>query len=304
MSDQRLPTLTAEAATAGRRLAAPLARGRRRDVLVRYLRDPRITVSSTLIIVLALAAILAPLISPFDPQYMDASQSLAGPGARHWLGTDQLGRDVLTRLIYGARLSLQISVYSVAIAFVIGVTVGVVSAYFGSWIDMVLMRIVDILLAFPALVLAIAIAAFLGPSLWSIVLVIGIVYWPTFARLTYVLTRSVKSIEFVDAARALGASNARIILRAILPNSMAPLIVQTSLSLGFAILTESGLSFLGVGVPPPAPSWGTQIAEARLTLNQDPLLVVWPAIVIAVAILSFNVLGDALRDRLDPRLRR
>ena len=269
----------------------------------RVLREPRVVVSCVVILTLALIGLFAPLLGPYDPEFMDTSLSLARPSAAHWLGTDQLGRDVLTRLVYGARLSLQISVYAVAFAFVVGVSVGVVSSYFGSWIDTVLMRVVDVLLAFPALVLAITVAAYLGPSLKNIVLVIGIVYTPVFARLTYVVTRAVKPVEYVQAARALGASHARIIFRAILPNSLAPLIVQISLSLGFAILTESGLSFLGVGVPPPTPSWGSEIANARLTLNQAPLLVFWPSVVIASAILSFNILGDALRDLLDPRIR-
>jgi peptide/nickel transport system permease protein len=269
----------------------------------RALREPRMVVSGTMIALLAMTGLFAPLISPYDPEFMDTSLSLAGPSAGHWLGTDQLGRDVLSRLIFGAQLSLQISVYAVAFAFTAGVAVGVVSSYFGSWIDTILMRIVDVLLAFPALVLAITVAAYLGPSLKNIVLIIGIVYTPVFARLTYVITRAIKPVEYVQAARALGASHGRIIFRAILPNSLAPLIVQISLSLGFAILTESGLSFLGVGVPPPAPSWGSEIANARLTLNQAPFLVVWPSVVIGCAILSFNILGDALRDLLDPRIR-
>jgi peptide/nickel transport system permease protein len=163
--------------------------------------------------------------------------------------------------------------------------------------------VVDVLLVFPALVLAITVAAYLGPSVEHIALVIGIVFMPIFARLAYSVTAVTRGAEFVQAARALGASHQRIILRAILPNSLAPLIVQISLSLGFAILAESGLSFLGVGVPPPATSWGAEIAGARLTLDKDPLLVVWPSAVLGLAILSFNVLGDALRDVMDPRVR-
>jgi peptide/nickel transport system permease protein len=279
--------------------ARPAARG----FLDKARHDPRIVASTSVIALLILVALCAPLLSPYDPEYMDSSLSLGGPSASHLLGTDQLGRDVLSRLIWGARISLQISMYAVTIAFVCGVTVGVISSYFGSWIDTILMRIVDVLLAFPALVLAITVAAYLGPSMKNIVLVIGIVYTPVFARLTYVVTRAIKPVEYVQAARALGASHPRIVFRAILPNSLAPLIVQISLSLGFAILTESGLSFLGVGVPPPAPSWGSEIAMGRLTLNQAPLLVVWPSVVIAFAILSFNILGDALRDLLDPRIR-
>lgn len=279
--------------------ARPAARG----FLAKALREPRVVASGSIILLLVLVALCAPLLSPYDPEFMDSSLSLGKASSSHLLGTDQLGRDVVARLIFGARVSLQVSVYAVAIAFVCGVSIGVVSSYFGSWIDAILMRIVDVLLAFPALVLAITVAAYLGPSLRNIVLVIGIVYTPVFARLTYVVTRAIKPVEYVQAARALGASHPRIIFRAILPNSLAPLIVQISLSLGFAILTESGLSFLGVGVPPPAPSWGSEIANARLTLNQAPMLVVWPSVVIAFAILSFNILGDALRDLLDPRIR-
>jgi peptide/nickel transport system permease protein len=280
------------------------AQKKRRSGWSSAFRDPRIAVCTVILVLLAGAGIFAPLISPYSPEYMDYTQVFADPSSDHFLGTDQLGRDVLSRLIYGARLSLQISILSVVIAFVTGVATGVISAYVGGWIDNVLMRMVDVLLAFPALVLAITVAAYLGPSMRNIAIVIGIVYMPIFARLSYVVTSTVMRAEYVEAARSIGASAPRIILRAILPNSMAPLIVQTSLSLGFAILTESGLSFLGLGVPPPAPSWGSEIASARLTIDQAPLLVVWPSIAIGLAILSFNVLGDALRDRLDPRIRK
>jgi len=268
------------------------------------LRDPRVSISSGVLILFILAGLLAPLISPYETEYMDYTATLASPSRAHLLGTDQLGRDVLSRLLHGARISLQIAVYSVALALVLGVAMGVTSSYLGGWIDNLIMRLMDILLAFPALVLAITVAAYLGPSLRNVALVIGIVYMPIFARLTYVITRTVMKMEYVEAARAIGASPIRLILRAILPNSVAPLIVQTSLSLGFAILTESGLSFLGLGVPPPAPSWGSEIASSRLTLDQAPLLVLWPSITIAAAILSFNLLGDSLRDHLDPRVRK
>lgn len=266
-------------------------------------RHPRFMISATMISLLIMVAILAPVLSPYDPNYMDYNLPLSPPSSDHWLGTDQFGRDVLSRLMFGARLSLQIAIASVAVAVVIGVTLGVVSAYVGGWLETVLMRLTDVMLVFPELVLAIAVAAYLGASLMNITLVIAIVYTPIFARLSFVVTRSVSKREYVEAERAIGANGAHIIWRAILPNSWAPIIVQTSLSLGYAILTESGLSFLGVGVPPPAPSWGAQIAEARLTLSQAPLLVLWPSLVIATAILSFNILGDSLRDMLDPRMR-
>lgn len=281
-----------------------LSETKRRSTLSRVLRDPRLVICSAVLSLFVIIGIAAPWISPYDPQYMDAGHSLDGPSAQHWFGTDQLGRDVLSRLIHGTRISLQISVYSVTLAFILGVTIGVVSSYFGGWIGSVLMRLIDILLAFPALVLAIVVAAYLGASMLNIALVIGVVYMPVVARLTYVVSLAIKSAEFVEAAVVVGSSHLRVILRAVLPNSIAPLIVQVALSLGAAIMTESGLSFLGVGVPPPAPSWGSQIAASRLTLNLDPLQVVWPALVILLAILSFNILGDAIRDFLDPRVGR
>ncbi len=275
----------------------------RPSVWQRALHDRRIVVTGGIVLLLVLVALAAPLIAPYDPNDIDPLSSLSGPTGEHWLGADQLGRDVLSRLMFGARLSLQISIEAVTLATLVGITLGVLSSYFGGWLELIVMRVVDVLLVFPALVLAITVAAYLGPSVDHIALVIGIVYTPIFARLAYSVTAVTKLAEFVQAARALGASHARIILRAILPNSLAPLIVQVSLSLGFAVLAESGLSFLGIGVPPPATSWGSEIASARLTLNKDPLLVIWPSAVLGLAILSFNVLGDALRDVLDPRIR-
>jgi peptide/nickel transport system permease protein len=275
----------------------------RPSTLQALLHDGRAVTAGTIVLLLALIALLAPILASHDPEAIDPSASLSGPSADHWLGADQLGRDVISRLMFGARLSLQISVQSVALAALVGIACGVLSSYFGGWIELVVMRVVDVLLVFPALVLAITVAAYLGRSVGNIALVIGIVYMPIFARLAYSVTAVTRRAEFVQAARAMGASHARIILRAILPNSFAPLIVQVSLSLGFAILAESGLSFLGVGVPPPATSWGAEIAGARLTLDKAPLLVVWPSVVLGLAILSFNVLGDALRDVLDPRVR-
>ena len=276
----------------------------RRSELTLLAHDGRALAAGSILLLLGLIAVLAPILAPHDPEAIDPGASLSGPSADHWLGADQFGRDVVSRLMFGARVSLQISVESVAFAALVGITLGVLSSYFAGWIELIVMRVVDVLLVFPALVLAIAVAAYLGPSVDHIALVIGIVYAPILARLAYSVTSVTRQAEFVQAARALGASHARIILRAILPNALAPLIVQVSLSLGFAVLAESGLSFLGVGVPPPASSWGSEIAGARLTLDKDPLLVVWPSVVLGLAILSFNVLGDALRDVLDPRMRR
>ena len=281
-----------------------LTEARKESVFRRVLRDPRLIFCSIILTLFVCIGIAAPWISPYDPQLMHAGKSLSGPSSEHWLGTDQLSRDVLSRLIYGTRISLQISVYSVTLAVILGVSIGVVSSYFGGWIGSILMRFIDILLAFPALVLAIVVAAYLGASMVNIALVIAVVYMPVIARLTYVVSLAIKRAEFVEAALVVGSSHLRVILRAVLPNAIAPLIVQIALSLGAAIMTESGLSFLGVGVPPPAPSWGSQIASSRLILNLDPLQVVWPALVIFLAILSFNLLGDAIRDFLDPRVGR
>ena len=275
---------------------------RRSSELTLLAHDGRAIVGASILLLLVLIAALAPVLAPHDPEAIDPAASLAGPSPDHWLGADQLGRDVVSRLMVGARLSLQISVESVAFAALAGITLGVLSSYFAGWIELIVMSVVDVLLVFPALVLAITVAAYLGPTVDHIALVIGLVYMPVFARLAYSVTAVTRQSEFVLAARALGASHARIILRAILPNSLASLIVQVSLSLGFAVLAESGLSFLGVRVPPPATSWGSEIAAARLTLDKDPLLVVWPSVTLGLAILSFNVLGDALRDALDPRL--
>ncbi|TMI85399.1 MAG: ABC transporter permease [Bacillati bacterium ANGP1] len=233
-----------------------------------------------------------------------ASQALlAPPGGPHPFGTDQFGRDVASRLLYGARVSLSVSFASVLVALTVGGAAGVAAGYFGGALDGVLMRSMDVIFAFPAVLLAIAIMAAAGTAVWTIVAAIGVVYTPQFARVSRAGALAVRGLEYVDAASALGAGTGRILWNHILPNIAAPLIVQTSLSLSLAILTESALSFLGLGTQPPTPSWGNRLAESRRFMALASWTAVFPGAAIALIVLGFNLIGDGLRDLLDPRLR-
>jgi peptide/nickel transport system permease protein len=225
------------------------------------------------------------------------------PDREHLLGSDELGRDILSRLVYGARVSLAVGVLSVGISLLIGVSLGLVAGYRGGWLDEVIMRLMDGLLAFPALVLALAITAALGPSLGNAMIAIGIVGIPGFARLVRGQVLSIRALEFVEAARAAGLSDRRIILRHVAPNVLAPIIVHASLRIAFAVLTEASLSFLGLGAQPPTPSWGSMLNAGREYLEMAPWLSVAPGAAIFITTLSFNFLGDGLRDALDPRLK-
>lgn len=270
----------------------------------RVLRAPRVIIGATVLLLLFLMALLAPLIAPGDPLRQHPRDRLAPPDATYPLGTDEFGRDLLSRLIYGSQVSLQVAFGSVALALLLGVALGLVGGYFGRGWETVTMRLMDVLLAFPPILLAIAVVAFLGPGVGNLIIVIGILYTPRFARLVHASTLSERTREYVEAARAMGARAPRILTRAILPNILAPIIVQVSLSLGFAILVESGLSFLGIGVRPPQPSWGLMIATGRGYMAQSVWPILWPSLAISLIILACNVLGDGLRDTLDPRLRR
>lgn len=277
----------------------------RRSVWGTVRRHPRILVGGLIVITLALAAILAPVIAPFNPIEVDPSRALQPPGPPHLLGTDDLGRDVFSRVIYGARVSLTVGVISVSIGLVVGVTIGLTAGYLGGAVDLLLMRVIDALLAFPALILAIAITAALGPQIQNAMIAIGIVAIPAYARLTRAQVLSVREHEFVLAARALGAPPLRIVLRHILPNIVNPLIVQATLSTAFAILQEASLSFLGLGSQPPNPSWGQDIYYSqRYLANLKWWMSLGPGLAIFLAVFGFNFLGDALRDLLDPRLSR
>jgi peptide/nickel transport system permease protein len=255
------------------------------------------------IALLVALAVLAPLLSPYDPNAQTWTAVRQAPSALHWFGTDDVGRDVLARVIYGARASLMAGIISVAIAIAIGVPVGLIAGYVGGFIDALFGRITDAMLACPFLILAIALAAFLGPSLGNAMIAIGITTTPIFIRLTRAQVMAVKVEDYVEAARAVGNPHWRIALVHILPNILPALLVQSTLSLAGAIIAEASLSFLGLGQEPPAPSWGSMLNAAQRFLVNAPWMAVWPGLAIFLAVLSFNLVGDGLRDALDPRSR-
>jgi peptide/nickel transport system permease protein len=268
-------------------------------------RHPRLLIGGTLVALLVLIAIFAPLLSPYDPTVGDVSNGLEAPSAAHWLGTDDQGRDVMSRVLWGSRISLSVALISVLIGLLVGVSVGLTAGYAGGWVDMVLMRIIDALLAFPGLLLAISITAALGPQIQNAMIAIGIVAIPVYARLTRGQVLSLREREYVTAARAIGVQPVWIALRHILPNIANALIVQATLTTAFAILQEAVLSFLGLGAQPPAPSWGQDINyNQRYLTNLMWWMSFGPGVAIFMAVFAFNFLGDALRDWLDPQLRR
>jgi len=271
--------------------------------LARLLRGLLAKVGAMVVLALVVAATLAPSLAPYDPTEQALDRMLEPPGRQHLLGTDDLGRDLLSRLLYGARVSLVVGLLSVGISLVTGVAFGLVAGYRGGWLDEVIMRVMDGLLAFPALVLALAITAALGPSLRNAMLAIGIVGIPSFARLVRGQVLSLRAQEFVEAARAGGAGDGRIVLRHIVPGTLAPIIVHASLRVAFGVLAEAGLSFLGLGTQPPTPSWGAMLNTGREYLEMAPWLSIAPGAAIFLTTLSFNFLGDGLRDAADPRLR-
>jgi peptide/nickel transport system permease protein len=248
-------------------------------------------------------AILAPILVPFNPIQGDLKDRLQPPNATHWLGTDELGRDIFSRVLFGARISLQIQIVAVLLALVIGVTLGSVGGYLGGHVDNLIMRAMDVLLAFPSIFLALAIIAALGTGLFNLMLAAGIASVPQFARIVRASILSLKEREFVEAALALGSSSNRIMFRHLLPNCLAPIIVQSTLRMATVLLTASGLSFLGLGVQPPTPEWGAMLSNARSYLIVAPHVATIPGLAIMVVVVGFNLFGDGLRDTLDPRLR-
>ncbi len=255
------------------------------------------------VIALTLAALLAPVIAPYDPAAYDVKQILLPPGVAHWLGTDQIGRDVLSRMLYGARISMAVGFVSVGIAVVVGTLIGTVAAYYGGRVDELLMRFVDLMLNFPRLFLLLTLIALLRPSIWVIMAVIGLTGWMGLARLVRGEILSLKEREFVLSARALGAPDPRIMFWHILPNALVPVLVSATLGVAGAILAESGLSFLGLGVQPPTPSWGNILIDGKANIEIAWWLSVFPGMAILVTVLAYNLLGEGLRDALDPRLR-
>lgn len=252
-----------------------------------------------------LLAVFADVIADYDTKVvgMNMAERLQTPSAKHWFGTDGYGRDVFARIIHGSRLSLSLSILSMLIAVAIGSMIGAISGYFGGRVDDVLMRLMDMLLAIPPMLMSISIVAALGRSMANLMLALALAYMPVFARVIRSSILSVKDQEFVEAARACGTSDARIILRHIIPNAVGPIIVQATLAMGSSILTISSLSFMGMGIQPPQPEWGTMLYEGRDLIRTSPYLVIFPGAAIAVSVLSLNLLGDGLRDALDPRLK-
>jgi peptide/nickel transport system permease protein len=281
--------------------AAAEQQSRARRIWRRLVRRRSAVLGLVFVLFFVAVAVSAPWISPYDPAKADWLQVRKAPSLAHWMGTDEIGRDVMARMIWGARASLLAGVVSVAIALLIGVPVGLLSGYCRGWIDHVLQRITDALLACPFLILAIALAAFLGPSLTNAMIAIGISTVPIFVRLTRGQVLAVTVEDYIEAARAVGNPHWRIALRHVFPNVVPPLLVQATLSIAAAILAEASLSFLGLGQQPPSPSWGSMLNTAKNFLAQAPWMAFWPGVAIGAVVLGFNLFGDGLRDALDPK---
>lgn len=273
-----------------------------RMVAERFRRNRFAMGGGVLVLMLFLVAILAPILSPYDPGHVDTGILLQPPSALHWLGTDELGRDVLSRMIYGSRISLMVGFVAVGIATVIGVIIGAISGYYGGWVDELMMRFVDIMLTFPSFFLILAVIAMLEPSIVNVMIVIGLTGWMGVARLVRAEFLSLRRRDFVAAAQSIGQSDSAIIFRHILPNAMAPVLVSATLGIAGAILTESALSFLGIGVQPPTPSWGSILTEGKNYIEFAWWLSVFPGLSILFTVLGYNLLGEGLRDALDVRL--
>lgn len=274
-----------------------------RSVILHLLSDNISRAGGIIILSLAIIAIFANYIAPYNPYYQNLAERLTTPSMSHLLGQDQLGRDVLSRIIYGTRISLEVGIAVVAVSLTVGTIVGAISGYYGGKIDQAIMRISDIFLAFPGLILAIGLMAVLGQGIVNVIVSLSIVAWPGYARVIRSQALSLKELEYVEAAKLMNASNLRMIFKHIIPNSISPIIILGTLGIGFAILAEAGLSFLGLGVGPNIPSWGSIIADGRVNFILDPYLMIFPGIFLALAVLGFNLIGDSLRDALDPSLR-
>ncbi|MDE6734211.1 MAG: ABC transporter permease [Desulfovibrio sp.] len=255
-----------------------------------------------IVLFMSLAALGAPWLAPYPPEAEHLDHVLEAPSAEFWLGTDRLGRDILSRLLYGGRVSLWVGFVAVGISVSIGTTLGLISGYFRRWVDEAVMRLVDIMLCFPSFFLILAVIAFLEPSLTNIMIVIGLTSWMGVCRLVRAETLSLREREFVAAARLAGTSTPHILLRHILPNALAPVLITATLGIAGAILVESSLSFLGLGVQPPMPSWGNMLMEGKATIETAPWLSVYPGLAILITVLGYNLVGESLRDLLDPRL--
>jgi len=273
------------------------------DFWRRFLKNKMAVAGSLVVLLLFAVSLLAPWIAPCDPNAIDLKQVLAAPSSTHAFGTDQLGRDVLSRMIWGARISLKVGFVATGIAILLGAILGAVSGYYGRWVDAVIMRFVDVMLCFPTFFLILAVIAILEPSIWNIMIIIGLTGWMGITRLVRADFISIKERDFVLAARVIGASDLRIIFIHILPNAMASILVAATLGVAGAILTESALSFLGIGVQPPTPSWGNILTAGKDNIDIAWWLSLYPGLAILITVLGYNLLGEGIRDSLDPRLR-
>ena len=276
---------------------------KKREFWARFRRN-RLAMSGLILVAgMFVVSLAAPWLAPYDPNFIDLKQVLMAPSSQHWLGTDILGRDVLSRIIYGAQVSLKVGFVAVGLATLIGLLIGALAGYYGHWVDNILMRLVDLMLCFPVFFLILAVIAVLGPSIWNIMVIIGLTSWMGVARLVRAEFLSLREREFIVAARALGASDSRLIWRHLLPNALTPVMVSATLMIAGAILTESALSFLGLGVQPPTPSWGNILTEGQANIEIAWWLSVFPGLAILVTVMSYNLLGEGIREAIDPRLK-
>ncbi|MEO5755386.1 MAG: ABC transporter permease [Mesorhizobium sp.] len=262
-----------------------------------------VVTGGTIVFAVLCAAIFAPYLAPYSPVDLNVAVMLNGPSATHWLGTDELGRDVLSRVIYAARISMMVAVLASVVGLFFGTIIGTIAAYCGGWVDLILMRLMEILFSFPAILLAVVLMASLGTSVVNAMIAIGIIFIPGFSRLARATSESVLRQQYVESARAVGMSHFRILSREILPNILAPLLVEAAVAFSYAVLLESALSFLGLGAQPPDPSWGNMLNTGRGFMSQAPWLSLAPGMAIFITVLGFNMLGDGMRDAFDPHLR-
>jgi peptide/nickel transport system permease protein len=272
-----------------------------RRALRLFLRHRGAMIGAVIVLAFAAVALFADVLAPHDPLAQDLARRLEAPAATHGLGTDDFGRDVFSRVLHGSRVSLRLGLVAVAVALLVGGTIGLLAGYYGGWLDLLAMRVMDLMLAFPSILMAIVVVAILGPSLTNAMIAVGIMAVPQYARIVRASVLSVRGLEYVQASRALGAADPRILARAILPNIAGPIIVTASLGLATAILDAAGLSFLGLGAQPPIPEWGSMLSQGRELVLIAPWVLTAPGVAVFLAVLGFNLVGDALRDLLDPR---
>lgn len=274
-----------------------------KDILYKLFRNKAAVAGGVIILFYLAVAAFAPWLAPYDPYEINLDNRMQSPSIDHWMGTDDKGRDILSRIIYGSRLSMGVGFASVLFGAVFGIVLGLIAGYYGRWVDSIVMRIIDVMLAFPGILLALAIISALGPSLINVTIAVGVFSVPLFARIVRGSTLEVKKLEYIDAIRSLGARDITIIFIHILPNILSPIIVQGSLRLATAILSAAGLSFLGLGAQPPSPEWGTMLSSGRDFLFSAPYMALFPGLAISILVLGFNIFGDGLRDALDPRMK-